>query len=637
MIINSVRIQNFKALKDVELPLSSLVCIIGENNSGKSSTLLALDLLINGPKITENEFFDKTLPILIEVELSSIEEIDLERIKEEHRNKLRALIIDGKIKLIRKYDKDGNKLLVKRLFPIDERFDSKKINEILKGQKGKDVEKTMIEHFPEYDFKGVTKQKKAKDIIDLIIDEMNPMEKAEKEGPLPSGIPESIKYLFPEPVYIAASKDLSDETKTNQTATFGKLIKVILELIENADELENIIKSFDELKKKLNVLEDDNGKRIDERIDEMKEIESLLNSYLQENFPQTQLEIEVPPPSLNKVFSGSRIKVNDGVEGDLESKGDGLKRAVIFALLRTYVEKNRQNSNSKYNRPYLFLFEEPELYLHPTAQRILFQALSNISNDGHQVIVTTHSPFFFSYDSTETFIKMKRIKENSNHYSITIPVNIHGNTDIKDLFQLICFENNNAAFFSDKVLLVEGDSDLIFFKHIAKVLNDEWDFDANNIHVIRLNGTGNSHKYKEFFKHFEIDVHIILDLDVIINEFDKLDATEAIQSQCNTLKSQLAELASRVDGSPRNRQEVEKIVQNFTFRERYEKVKNLCKSINSAKFITGEEANCLDELYNYMISSEQDKVMKEILNSDRDVLELKKNLLKSLRDENIYI
>jgi len=31
-----------------------------------------------------------------------------------------------------------------------------------------------------------------------------------------------------------------------------------------------------------------------------------------------------------------------------------------------------------------------------------------------------------------------------------------------DLIRLICFENNNAAFFSDKVLLVEGDSDLIF-------------------------------------------------------------------------------------------------------------------------------------------------------------------------------
>jgi len=58
------------------------------------------------------------------------------------------------------------------------------------------------------------------------------------------------------------------------------------------------------------------------------------------------------------------------MKSSIDYKGDGLKRAVTFALLRTYVEQKntfKESDNSKF----LFLFEEPELYLHPKAQRIL--------------------------------------------------------------------------------------------------------------------------------------------------------------------------------------------------------------------------------------------------------------------------
>ena len=45
----------------------------------------------------------------------------------------------------------------------------------------------------------------------------------------------------------------------------------------------------------------------------------------------------------------------------------------------------------------------------------------------------------------------------------------------KDQFQIICFENNNAAFFADTVVLVEGDSDYLLMPHIARTLDPSWD------------------------------------------------------------------------------------------------------------------------------------------------------------------
>jgi putative ATP-dependent endonuclease of OLD family len=219
------------------------------------------------------------------------------------------------------------------------------------------------------------------------------------------------------------------------------------------------------------------------------QIEKLVNACLKENFPNSSIEFYIPPIELKDLLSTAQIYVDDGTRGLIDSKGDGLKRAVTFSLLRSYVEmKSRpklldssdsEESESKKEEnpthPYLFLFEEPELYLHPTAQKILFDALSIIS-ESNQVVVTTHSPIFFSSTSTNTFVKMKKVYESDTKpYSSSIFVDLHNNITDRDLFQLICYENNCAAFFANKVVLVEGDSDVYFFNHVAKILDNNWD------------------------------------------------------------------------------------------------------------------------------------------------------------------
>ena len=143
-----------------------------------------------------------------------------------------------------------------------------------------------------------------------------------------------------------------------------------------------------------------------------------------------------------------------------------------FAILRSYVQlsKLQESSNIDRDNQYLFLFEEPELYLHPIAQNILFDSLNQISNR-HQVVVTTHSPFFFRPDHTDVFIKMQKRDCAPKPIARLIPIDTSSLSD-RDLFQIISYENNNSAFFARKVLLVEGDSELIALPHIALSLSD---------------------------------------------------------------------------------------------------------------------------------------------------------------------
>lgn len=48
MSIQSVRIKNFRALKDVTIPFNSVTTFIGSNGAGKSTVLRALDWFFNG-------------------------------------------------------------------------------------------------------------------------------------------------------------------------------------------------------------------------------------------------------------------------------------------------------------------------------------------------------------------------------------------------------------------------------------------------------------------------------------------------------------------------------------------------------------------------------------------------------------
>lgn len=48
MLLKHLKITNYRALKEVEMPLSAFVCLTGENNAGKSSVLQALSLFLSG-------------------------------------------------------------------------------------------------------------------------------------------------------------------------------------------------------------------------------------------------------------------------------------------------------------------------------------------------------------------------------------------------------------------------------------------------------------------------------------------------------------------------------------------------------------------------------------------------------------
>ncbi|PIV93232.1 MAG: hypothetical protein COW44_10555, partial [Flavobacteriaceae bacterium CG17_big_fil_post_rev_8_21_14_2_50_33_15] len=83
--------------------------------------------------------------------------------------------------------------------------------------------------------------------------------------------------------------------------------------------------------------------------------------------------------------SSCRVYINDGIETDLQLKGDGVISLTAISILQHF---SKQGSLDK---GLILLLEEPESHLHPKAIHNLKKVLYDISKT-NQVIVTTHSP-----------------------------------------------------------------------------------------------------------------------------------------------------------------------------------------------------------------------------------------------------
>lgn len=522
---------------DVSLPLSSFVCITGENNGGKSSVLQAISLFLSGSTLRPSDFFDMGQPVTIELLLEDVTDNDLRFLADEHRERIAKLITDGSLHLVRRYGTDGKSQIgYFGMMPVDQRFSSDHVTELIRGKQGAKLRDAVVAAFPELQDQAsvIASQTSARALIDKIAEALPESVKEAQFIPLPIGLDKSVIPMLPERIYIPAVKDLNDDTKTAESSSFGKILSIVIRAIEPLLADENDL--FDKLSRKLTRVQAADGTLEDTRLPEIRQIEQTIERFVRESFSSVSLEIEIPPPELRTVLSTARILADDGIRGPLELKGDGLRRAVVFSILRTYVElANAAPSDGEAQvrapeRGYLLLFEEPELFLHPDAQKQLFDALGVFSKK-HHVVVTTHSPLFLGPESTATFIRLSKTSDEQigKPFTKARHVDLAG-TSPRDEFQIICFENNSAAFFAKRVVLVEGDSDFIVFPHIAKVLNQEWNCRTESVAFVRVGGKGSIARYRQFFNNFDVPVFVIADLDCLDSDFEKLNPSIEAQS-----------------------------------------------------------------------------------------------------------
>lgn len=641
MKLDRISISNFKGIRSQSFEPTKFSCLVGENNAGKSTVMQAVVYALNRPtQLPSSHFYDTATPVTFELRFSGVDSSHIARLAEEAQQKIAILVIDGVLSLRVEYA-PGDKVAVAALrrVPVEARYKSDAIDNAFAGKKGQGaIDQVVAEIYPEFKAaqSGALKTiSAAKEFVNAQVAGLDQNQFALSYSPLPTGIASSITPLQPEAIYIPAVKNLNDDLKTTQSTSFGRLLGLLLE--DMTADLESINQSLRDLNALFNRVKEPGGE-VDQRHEKVKQLETEVEGLLGENFPNVKVQLHIPPPELKTILNTAQIFIDDGSHDLIDNKGDGIKRSLTFALLQAYVKRLEQTAkaleeNGKATRPLLFLFEEPELYLHPRSQRVLFGTLARISNT-HQVVVTTHSPLFFEPGVTASFVRVAKQPQIPKPVATLYPVNFELNAGIAETFRLARFEHADAAFFSQGIVLFEGESDDAYCKHMAKMLDPAWDFDKKNIALVKVSGKGNFRKFRTFFESFGITVKIVADLDALFEGFQHLGATEATLELRSTamqkLDARIAVLNTVAEPSAR---QIKKRVVRDSWRDQYVAARESLRKVHQGAAVDGATIELLDSLFAW----EKDTTRQQICTQDADAAAALVPLLDSLRQEGICV
>ena len=335
MDITSVKVTNFKSIETLDnLEISNFSIFVGQNNHGKTNFFEAIEWFFEGKG-------------------------DLEKIAFLGETKRKVEVILTFVGL----------------------------SEAIKGVTHEKHKKGLREVFGELDEIKIHRSSEYKNGKELQL--FNPKKSAWENMLGPSTI---WRQLLPTLEYVSTKKYLEDVVKYGKMTPVGNMLSGVIEtILETNSDYMKFKKQFAKL---FGDSEDKNKTEIRKELDKLGEKVAV---YLRKQFPDSArviFRVEQPEiTDLLKKFSG---EIDDGFKCDWSSKGDGMQRALMLSIIQAY--KDYRKENRLQNKNFLFLIDEAELHLHPTAQRALKNALYDLSQTDDQVMINTHSSVFIVGD-----------------------------------------------------------------------------------------------------------------------------------------------------------------------------------------------------------------------------------------------
>ncbi len=203
-----------------------------------------------------------------------------------------------------------------------------------------------------------------------------------------AGFDKAFNDCIPRLEYVSTSTRPSDIAKWGKKTPIGLMLSGVLTTI-----LEKSAK-YQEFKKKFEEVFGSEGSDIRAQLDELS---GKVKLHLEQQFPDcTKVTFDVSEPLFDDLLKNFETTINDGIETRAEEKGDGMQRALMLAIIKTYSEYRRDYD--EFGKRFVFLIDEAELHLHPTAQRQLKTALILLAENGDQVLINTHSSVLVTDD-----------------------------------------------------------------------------------------------------------------------------------------------------------------------------------------------------------------------------------------------
>lgn len=268
-------------------------------------------------------------------------------------------------------------------------------------------------------------------------------------------------------------------------------------------------------------------------------LQGRLDGLLKDTFPNMNLEL------INKEKVSIEKKVGDFVDTEvqitnnntfavgLENHGHGVRRQFLFNAMRELNEvivelskaKNQRNdeileglgiqSEITESKSSILLIEEPELFLHPQSIRAFTDTLYNLAEGSKfQIMTATHSPILVDLSKNHTTL-IRVIMTDEGTKAHQVKSNIFESDEKETLKMLNTFNPYVCeAFFADRVILVEGDTEAIVFREILKGFVDNGILKlAKCPLIVNCGSKMNIPAFQKVLEHFNIKYFVVHDLD----------------------------------------------------------------------------------------------------------------------------
>ena len=222
---------------------------------------------------------------------------------------------------------------------------------------------------------------------------------------LPTGFDAAFNDFLPRFEYVDTRKSFEDvATYSKGTPVAIMLSGVLTTILEMSEQYRTFQRKFDELF----------GSETSDVKIELDKLSNKVKVYLEKQVPDSsKVTFAVTPPIFEDLLSTVDTSVDDGIETSAAEKGDGMQRAQMLSILQAYSDFRKENGDI--GNSFLFFIDEAELHLHPTAQRNLKNVLLNISTQGEQVFINTHSSVLVVDESSgQKVFKVEKVERETN-------------------------------------------------------------------------------------------------------------------------------------------------------------------------------------------------------------------------------
>ena len=511
MYLSRLYIRGFKSIKELDLSfLPGKNVIIGRNNSGKSNIVKALDIILgeNAPayakseNIAETDFFTEErkgengqitttsaneIFIWCELRREADEELDWTEIDRCYglsfygsKPNRAAVGVPSRIQLNNLGEDYG------QIFELDE--DSLDYNDKVWVDGKLKNQNTFRQHLTDkYHFAYAFVATKGEQGI---VKQLRMLMRENEQMNWVLCFRASVRNELLQSAILPAFRDPSVQLRLNPWSWYGKLMRHLTK-DSNADP--QLQDAFAQIRRVGDTLFGEVTKKVE-------------GEALSISFPDARLSFQFNADTKTDLYKSCVIYVDDGFKSLLTDKGAGIQSATIMGLFTYYTNEVNTTGSA------LLCVEEPELYLHPHARRVISDRLDQFTDDGrNQVIITTHGVEFIR-TSKETFHLMlvrKTSEEGSTAQTL----------EAKAFLKYLVNNNQNELFFADKVILCEGHDE-----HILRAATDElfpFELDRQNVSIVAVEGKSQFGNVAEMLAKLNIQCFIFADFDFLLRDKQK--------------------------------------------------------------------------------------------------------------------